>query len=241
MGELATRRWPFRLAAVSAIFLVGGLSTLFVAVATLTSQGRDRTLNWQYTTLKAITFLAAILALTALWACVRSLARHPAARTYFNHCLVGLSGLSLILVVAVASNWTFMESALFIFENNGGWAALGSHPTGTEIVGNITSPNGIVQSYPYVDNGINSRNASVTAANGCFFLSGPLPRATNFGVLATGFQTLNAPIGNGFYRALINLSPQGASEPSKVTYDQISMLKLIRERNSCIGELHLGR
>jgi hypothetical protein len=241
MGAVEISRWPFRLAATSAVVLVGGLSTLLVTVADLTRQGRYRASNWQHTTLEAIPILAAILALTALWAGIRSLARHPAARTFYNYCLVGFSGLSLILVIAMASNWTVMESALFIFTNNGGWAALGSHPTGTEIVGNITSPNGSVQSYPYVDNGFDLRNGSATAANGCFFLSGPLPTPTNFGVVANGYQTLNAPIGNGYYRAMINLSPLGAPEPSKVTYQKVSLLQLIRERNSCIVELHLGQ
>jgi hypothetical protein len=241
MHAVEISRWPFRLAATSAVVLVGGLSALLFTVAELTSQDLYRAPNWEYTILEAIPFLAAILALTALWAGIRSLARHPTARTFYNYCLVGFSGLSLILVIAMASNWTVIESALFFFTNNGGWAALGSHPTGTEIVGNITGPNGSVQSYPYVDNGFNLRTASVTAANGCFFLSGPSPTTTNFGVLAHGYQTLNAPIGNGYYRAVINLSPLGAPEPSKVTYLKVSLLQLIRERNSCIRELHLGQ
>jgi hypothetical protein len=238
MGALVIPRWPFRLAVTSTVILFGGLSTLLITLGDLTSDARYRALHWQYTILKVIPFLAAILALTSLWVGIRSLLKQTHARTFWNYSLLGFASLTLILVIAMASNWALIESALWAFTEDGGWAAFRSHPTATEVVGRVISPNGSIQSYPDIDRSNNLRTASVTAANGCFFVTGPA--ATNFGVFSPGYQKLDAPMGNGYFRVSASLSPMSASEPSKVTLQKISLLALIRERNACDIELHLS-
>jgi hypothetical protein len=232
MGGQELSRWPFRLAATSPVVLVGGLAALLVALADMTDQARYRAVNWQFAILKAIPFLAAVLALTAVGAGIRSLVRNPSARTYVNLGCVGAASLSLLLVFAMAGNWTLIESALVTFTEDGGWAAIRSRPTAAIIAGTVTSPNGSVHAYPYVDSAV-IRNGAVTALDGCFAVRNSNP--TKFGVLSSGYQTLTAPVGNGYFRALVNLSPIGASEPSKVTWQRISILEFLKQQNACVA------
>jgi hypothetical protein len=231
-------RWPFRLAATSPLVLVGGLAALLVTLADMTDpQTRYRAVFWQFTVLKAVPFLAGALALTGVGASIRSLVRYPSARTCVNLCSVGVASLSLLLVFAMANNWTLIENALGTFTDDGGWAAIRSRPSAAIIAGIVTSANGPLHAYPYVDSAV-IRNGAITAPDGCFAVRNS--NATKFGVLSRGYQTLMSPVGNGYFHALVNLSPLGATEPSKVTWQRISILEFLKQENACLGRLGTG-
>jgi hypothetical protein len=146
-----------------------------------------------------------------------------------------LAGLSLILVTVLARIWTIVMSALLIFSYDGGWAAFGADPPTTGIVGRITSPNGLIESYAFIDNSGSLRIAHKTKGDGCFAVSGP--SAVDFGTYAPGYQDLKVTVGKGYFLVTANLSPLGAPEPSKAAWRRIPTLQFINGRNAC-AEIH---
>jgi hypothetical protein len=235
MNTPALPRWPFRLAVAATIILVAGTAVLLFGITALPSEALYRVRPWQYGIARAILCTPAALALVALWAGVRSLRQYPNIRTPWNYGCLCLAGLSLILVTALASIWTIVMTALLTFSEDGGWAAFGANPTATGIVGTVTSPNGLIQSYPFIDSSGSLRMGAVTRPNGCFVVhSSP---AIDFGVYAPGYQRLKVPVGKGYFRVAVSLSPMGAPEPTKVTWRRISALQFIGGLNAC-AEIH---
>jgi hypothetical protein len=62
--------------------------------------------------------------------------------------------------------------------------------------------------------------------------------AIYFGVYTPGYQRLKDPVGHGYLRVAASLSPLGAPEPTKVTWQKISTFQFIKELNAC-AESHM--
>jgi hypothetical protein len=224
-------QWPFRLSLAAPMTLLVGAAALLFGVAALTSENLWRVTPWLNVIVGTILCATVLLALVALWGGVRQFRQYPNCRTLWNYGCLCLAGLSLILMVGLASMWTFVMSALLIFTYEGAWAAFSAEPPTTGIVGTVNSPNGRIQSYPFIDSSSSLRNGAVTRANGCFVVRGS--PAIDFGVYSPGYQRLKVPVGKGYFQAAVKLSPLGAPEPTKVTWQKLSTLQFIKGINAC--------
>ena len=226
-------RWPFRLALSATTFLFACWAVFLFGITALTSQQLWGVTLWQPEIVGAILSVTALLAVAALWTGIRSLLQHPSLRTPWNYVCLCSASVSLILVMLLLITWNFVLSALLILSYEGGWAAFGAYPPTTLITETVVSRDGFIKSYPFIDNTGNLRNASVNKNNGCFFVQGR--NAIDFGAFAPGYQWLKVSVGKGRFRVTVDLSPLGASEPSKVKWESISTFQFIRERNACVG------
>jgi hypothetical protein len=227
------QRWPFRLALSATTFLFAGWAVLLTGINALKTQQLLNVTAWQSEIVGAFLAVRALLAVVALWRGITLLLQYPSLRTSWNLLWVCSAGVSLILVMLLLTLWKFVMSALLILSYEGGWAAFGAHPPTTLITGRVVSRDGSIRSFPFIDNIGNLRIASVTKSNGCFYVQGP--NAVNFGAFAPGYQWLKVSVGKGRFRATVNLSRLGASEPRKVKWESISTFQFIRERNACAG------
>jgi hypothetical protein len=227
-------RWPFHLAVAATMILIAGTAGLMFGIVALAREALWRVTPWQNVIVGAALSTTAVLALIALWAGARSLLHYPGTRTTRNYVCLSLAGLSLILVTTMASIWTIVMTALLILTEDG-WAGFGANPPATRIVGIVTSPNGPIQSYPFLDSSGGLRMGAVTKANGCFAFHSP--PAIDFGVYSPGYQWLKVPVTKGYFRVSVGLSSMGAPEPTKVTWRRISALQFINGLNAC-AEFH---
>lgn len=227
----AIPRWPFRVAISATAFLFASWAVLLFSLTAMKGQQLWGVSPWQSEIVGTILSVTLTLAVAALWNGTRALLQFPSLRSPWNYICLCSAGVSLILVMLLLTIWQLVMSALLIFSYEGGWAAFGAHPPTTLIIGIVASREGFIQSYPFIDNTGNVRNASVTTRSGCFSLEGP--NAIDFGAWAPGYQWVKVPTGKGRFRVTVDLSPIGASEPSKVRWENISTLQFIAGLNAC--------